>query len=352
MYTRANESEAFEALKQYLIQNYGAKTASGGKEIVKRCHICGDSKDKTDAHMYIGLNNGRIVYNCFKCNANGLVDGLFLRGMGCYDHNIIIAVQEQNKQNQNSNQSNPNRYKYLKHVYSFIPSYNVNYDEFTQRKLDYLEKRLGIKFSIHDVRNYKIVLNILEFLNQNNITFYTRHPNIMDLLNKYFVGFLSMDNTYIILRRVIPEGNLPSFIDTRYVNYNIFNLEDGGTKFYTIPSNIYTDKPLSIHIAEGVIDILSIRMNLMSHIENGLFSAICGKSYSSLIRHYIVNYGFVNFDLHLYIDNDVDNGGIIKIKDDLRIFNGINLYTHRNSFPGEKDFGVPKDRIDDSIFSI
>lgn len=43
-----NTSEAFESLKAYLIQNFNAKPASGGKEIIKRCHFCGDSRDPSD----------------------------------------------------------------------------------------------------------------------------------------------------------------------------------------------------------------------------------------------------------------------------------------------------------------
>ena len=43
--TNDRTSEAFEALKQYLIDNHNAKIVSGGREILKRCHICGDSRD-------------------------------------------------------------------------------------------------------------------------------------------------------------------------------------------------------------------------------------------------------------------------------------------------------------------
>ena len=52
---------AFEALKVYLIKEHNAKIASGGKEIVKKCHICGDSRDPSSRHMYIGLKDGTIV---------------------------------------------------------------------------------------------------------------------------------------------------------------------------------------------------------------------------------------------------------------------------------------------------
>ena len=76
-----NSSEAFEALKVYMKENHNAKIVSGGREILKRCHICGDSRDHTDAHMYIGFKDGVILYNCFKCNEKGIVDGKFMRDL-------------------------------------------------------------------------------------------------------------------------------------------------------------------------------------------------------------------------------------------------------------------------------
>lgn len=339
-----NTIEAFELLKRYLIDNYGAKTASGRKEIVKRCHICGDSRDKTDAHMYIGIKNGKIWYNCFKCNNGGLVTSLFLRNMGCYDPNIIMSVQEQNKSGDDSTSSysNVSRSRFI----VTNPLYDISYDEIAQRKLDYLEKRIGLRANVYDAKKYKMILNLKRFLALNNITQFTRYPDIMDLLDKYFIGFLSMDSTYIILRRIIPEGNLPKNIDTRYVNYNIYGL-DTGSKFYTIPAQIRVDEPISIHISEGVMDILSVRHNV-SDDTNGIFSSICGKSYSSLIRYYIVNYGFINFNLHLYMDNDVNDSSILRIRDDLSLYSA-KIFVHRNTALGEKDYGVTRDRILDSV---
>lgn len=338
-----NTTEAFELLKRYLIDNYNAKTASGGKEIVKRCHICGDSKDKTDAHMYIGIKDNKIWYNCFKCNSGGLVNGLFLRNMGCYDPNIIMSVQEQNKSNDvpNNTEFNVSKNRYIINN----PLYDTFYDNITQRKLDYLEKRIGLKANVYNAKNIKMILNLKRFLALNNINQYTRHPDIIDLLDKYFIGFLSMDNTYIILRRIIPEGNLPKYIDSRYVNYNIYGIESG-SKFYTIPGQIVADKPINICIAEGVMDILSVKYNV-SNDTNNIYSAICGKSYSSIVRYYIVNYGFMNFNLHLYMDNDVKDDSIYRIINDLSIYNA-NIMIHRNSYNGEKDYGVTRDRIVDS----
>lgn len=347
MIQNKNNSEAFEILKEYLVQNNGAKVARGGREIIKRCHICGDSRDLSDAHMYIGMNNGVIVYNCFKCNNSGVVDGNFLRNIGCYDPNILAIVQEQNKTSISSNPSYLGSTRMIRRSELAIPLSN---NEYAMKKLSYLNNRLGPYFDLKDLPKYKIILNLKDFLDINNITRYTRNPELVDLLDKFFIGFLSADGSYVILRRLVPEGKLPQYIDTRYVNYNIFGTNTGN-KMYIIPTfisihNLY-NAPISVHIAEGCFDILSIAKMTEEYDDKGnyIFMAVCGKSYMSAIEYIINAYGFINLEIHLYPDNDVNDYEIKKITDKLQAFRYIKLFSHRNEFPGEKDFGVARDRI-------
>ena len=347
MFSNINSSEAFEALKEYMINNYNAKLVSGGREILKRCHICGDSRDPTNAHMYIGLRDGAIVYNCFKCNAKGLVDGKFLRDMNCYDTNIIYMCQEQNKKSSNHNSAYSGELRCIKPRNVVIPLSN---NEYAIKKLDYISRRLGYIFNASDVARFKIILNLKDFLIYNGIEKYTRDSNMIDLIDKFFIGFLSMDNKYIILRRLVPEGKLPQYIDSRYLNYNIFGTNDG-MKHYIIPNQINVLHPLEIHIAEGAFDIMSIYMNVAQLGVNAIFAAVCGKTYLSLIQHFITIYGFTVFDLHLYPDSDVSNSEMIKIKNSLSVFN-IRIFIHRNMYSGEKDYGVSRDRISDSCSRI
>ncbi len=339
----SNTNEAFEALKEYLMQSgVRFKLASGGREIVKRCHICGDSRDPTDAHMYIGLrNDGKICYNCFKCNAGGYVDGKFLRDIGCYNPDIAQLCQTNNEINSN----NYNGRIYKKNL--IIPDSN---DDFSLKKLEYLKKRTGVEFNNRGASSFKTILNLMDFLNINNIAKYTRNVNLMDPLSKFFIGFLSTDNNYVILRRLIPEGKLPKYIDERYLVYNIFNSKTG-LKFYTIPTRINVLEPVEVHIAEGVFDILSIYLNVSPIGTNGIYGAVCGKSYSSLIQHIISTYGITGFDLHIYADNDVSNDKILRSLNYTNIY-GIRVFIHRNTFEGEKDYGVPIERIIDSIYKI
>ena len=59
----------------------------------------------------------------------------------------------------------------------------------------------------------------------------------------------------------------------------------------------------------------------------------------------------MDFELYVYVDNDVDNYEMYKLADLIKPFRPI-VYIHRNLFPGEKDFGVIKDRIDERIVKL
>lgn len=343
----SNTTEAFEALKEYMVQNHDAKIVSGGREILKRCHLCGDSRDLSSRHMYIGLKpNGSIVYNCFKCNAKGVVDGKFLRDLGCYDQGITNLCNEQNQRAESSIESKSGtlRNVFLKQS-PIIPRFD---DEFAVKKCQYISKRLGLSINPSSAANLKIILNLKQFLDVNRIPKYTRRPEMMELIDKFFIGFLSMDNSMVILRRLTPEGKLPEFIDHRYIDYNIFGRDDG-VKYYTIPSIINPALPINIHIAEGAFDILSIRLNLCPNESNGMFMACGGKRYAEAIRFIIQSYGFIGFNLHIYPDKDVSDRAMQAIASELHPLN-IKVIIHRNTFPDEKDYGVSMDKIKDTQY--
>ena len=225
-------------------------------------------------------------------------------------------------------------------------------NEYAHKKLQYICNRLGIQLNQNDLAKLKIVLNLKEFLNFNGIVRYTRNEELMDLLDKFFIGFLSMDNKCVILRRLVPEGKLPVYIDNRYINYNIFGSNDG-MKHYTIPCVINTLQPISIHIAEGAFDIISIYSHVSTpyNYGNAIYAAVCGKTYLSLIKHFVIMYGLSGFDLHIYPDSDISDSEMIKIKNEISLFN-IRIFIHRNMYPGEKDYGVSNDKIKDSYNRI
>lgn len=337
------DNNDFEILKEYLKTNFNAKIAAGGREIVKRCHICGDSKDQTNAHMYIGLKHDRIVFNCFKCGAKGTVDHKFLRDMGIYDQNILDIGIEQSKLSNNQNvYRGSNDLLTNQRIRTLLnPIYN---NEYARKKLVYISERFGHAFNSNDSSRFKIVINLKQFLEFNSIEKFTRAPDMVDLIDKFFVGFLSIDNKYVILRRLVPEGKLPEFIDHRYINYNIFGSE--GSKFYCIPNAINILEPVDLYIAEGAFDIISIYLHCAPIGSNAVFLASCGKSYIEVAQDCIIRHGIFVRSMHLYVDGDVPNKSIKSKLVDIDRFVG-DIFIHRNEFSGEKDFGVPMNRIND-----
>ena len=341
-------NEAFESLKVFMVENYGAKLASGGKEITKRCHICGDSRDRTARHMYIGLNKqGVLVYNCFKCGASGLVDGAFFRSLGCFNTDMMQICNENNKKSVTYQEQSSKR-KFIKNK-SPILSYREAPE--TAKKVAYISNRLGYNFSLEDLARFKIVLNLYDYINANTIGTLTRNKEICDLIDQFFIGFLSLDNAYINMRRLVPENKLPSFIDERYINYNIYGFQDNSRRYYVIPTNIDICQKIKIHIAEGVFDILGVYLNTDADKNNAIFASIGGKSYMSLTKFFMLEYGFMNFELHIYVDNDVDNFEIQKIANLVKPV-GVEIFMHRNLFQGEKDYGVRRENIIDKVVRL
>lgn len=341
-------NEAFESLKVFMVENYGAKLASGGKEITKRCHICGDSRDRTSRHMYIGLNKqGVLVYNCFKCGASGLVDGAFFRSLGCYNVDMI-QICNQNNVKSASYKEMTNKAKFVKSMNPVL-SYRDSLE--TKKKMEYLKKRMGHDFTMYELAQFKIVLNLYDYINANTIGTLTRNKSVCDQLDQFFIGFLSLDNSYINMRRLVPEGKLLSYIDSRYVNYNIYGLQDNSHRYYVIPSKIDTLRKIKIYIAEGSFDVLGVYLNTETDKNNAIYASIGGKSYVSIVKFLIMKYGIINFELHVYVDNDVDNFEIYKLSNLVKPL-GVDVFMHRNQYPGEKDYGVSKDKIVDSIIKL
>ena len=98
-------------------------------------------------------------------------------------------------------------------------------------------------------------------------------------------------------------------------------------------------------------DILSIKYNLVGDTGRDIFVSVGGSSYKGCIRHFITNMGLYNLEVHIYRDNDQSMSQMYEIAELLRYFN-ISTFVHNNTYPNEKDYGVPKDRIIDNIIQI
>ena len=327
-----------------------SRVVSGGREILCRCKYCPDSDDITHAHMYIHIPQDKddpAFFNCFKCHTSGIVTSKRLLEWGIYDANFGEYLDLITKNADRKGKLNG----YNRIVYPKLSLNEFNTDK-AFYKLDYLNSRLGLNLTYSDYANQKVVFNLKDTLLNNHIYKLSRDENIVDQLNDNFVGFLSSDNNYVNLRRICDEGIVYHTIDKRYINYNIHNVKDSTEKFYIMPIDINLNNPerINIHIAEGCFDILSIRFNLRGIDSPDMFVAMCGSGYKGILMYLMYTLKIFYFNLHLYPDND-DMGTdkvINKVLQYIKPLIGTEVYIHRNTKSGEKDFGVPLDRINET----
>ena len=327
----------------------GSKEASGGSEMVCFCKYCQDSKDH--GHMYIKVpqkDNDPILFHCFKCQMSGIVDSRTLIEWGIYDPIIGISLDTINN-HAIKNQKYCGYTKHLFNIYNYVEDFDL-----ANLKLNYLNNRLGTSLSIREWQSQKVIFNLKDVLKYNNIKSFTRHPSIVDQLNYNFIGFLSVDNNFVNMRRLCNEGIVYKSIDNRYVNYNIHGKYDTTEKMYILPTSIdlTTPQKINIHVAEGPFDILSIKYNLRHDDNHSIFAAITGSGYKGLVNHLINTMQLFYFDLHIYPDND--KYGSQAMIDELYYLikpYGATLYEHRNTCPNEKDFGVSSNRIIENIYT-
>lgn len=343
-----------ENYKNYLLAVMDhAKLASGKKQIQCRCKECSDSMNMSSAHMYISIPwDGDIpsLYHCFKCNASGIVTYKKLIEWGIYDQVLATQLINYNV----SIMHNMRNDKYFNRAcYRLMHTFNTvdNKSEFKRR---YLCDRLGYNLSYDDLSKLKIILNLKDLLGENNITKFTRDNNILNQLDSEFLGFLSIDNAFVNLRRTCNEGEVYKTIDQRYINYKIFDKYDTSQRFYTVPTeyNINCFQRTPLHIAEGPFDILSVYLNARNK-EPGLYTSITGNNYMGIILYFMMDLKIPNLELHLYPDND-KYGSMERMK---YIANCIPdpyvpVYIHYNTAPGQKDFGVSPDKIIEHVERI
>lgn len=330
-----------------LASDHTARLVSGNKEIQMTCVFCNKRN-----HMYIKvpLDNQIPVFNCFKCGEHGLVNSRFLRDMNIYDIDLISTLVSYTKEI-----SRTRNYRNLDDENIIFSLYNnyITQCQLSDMKLAYINKRLGLSLDYNDIIRNKIILNLYDLLSANNIDQYTRDPYIVEQLNNSFIGFISVDNAFINMRNLTPNKVAKS-IDKRYINYNIFNKVSNRQRYYVIPNTIDITRPdpIKIHIAEGPFDILSILYNVNNNnLDHSLYASIGGKSYFNIIKYFIEFKGLFNIELHIYPDADIEDNIMMNIARYLDPYN-ISIYIHRNIYNGEKDFGVPRTKIKESVFKI
>lgn len=325
------------------------RLTSSKDETICRCPYCGDSvKDKSHAHFYIS-NKPPFKYYCQRCNAKGVFNNNVAMKLKITDTSVLTYINKCNieyKKQQN--------YKYTTDV-QFLSNkrYNYSVNDLTDNYIDkliYFRDRLGLDVNddnYNEVLNrYKIILNLTEFLNNNKLSHllstrfkYESQKQILNDVDKRFIGFMALDNNFITFRNVYDD-------EPRYRNVRlILDDADSNKKIYTISNDIDLKEPIfNVYITEGVFDIIGVYNNVVpnNHSNTDIFVAANGKSHL-LIFNTLLSMGIVNCNFHIYSDRDVNIDFYKKIKQNNRLLNlnGASIYYNELS----KDTGTTKDKI-------
>ena len=325
------------------------KTASGRSELVTRCRFCGDSKNPKHAHLYIKVpqsDDDISLYECKKCKTSGVVNDKFLRMYGCDNPKILVELVQQIIRYMKSPKFVSLR---LERHFDIYNNYISNL-QLAEDKLKYINTRLGCNLNITQAHALKIFFNLNDIIRTNNFK-PTRGYNIVDELSEHFLGFISHDNTMCILRKY-DNAIVQDKINKRYINYRFSSTLEDSKNYYVIPTTIITNNinPIKLHITEGVFDILSIYINLnnMNNVNN-IYMAAGGKSYYQALQYILEYSGLINYEIHLYPDNDVNESELEWLMIRHLRYLPVDIYIHRNIFPNMKDYGVPYNFIHDSI---
>ena len=340
--------------REFLLSHIpNAKPASGGSLVNCRCMYCGDSKNIRSKHFYISIpqdDTTPSLFYCHLCHASGVTSYKRLLEWNIYDDEVAVDLINHNR---SCSKTLSNR-KYFDHTHYHLLPYSSRIDPLTTIKLEHLNNRLGTSFTVEELSKLKIVLNLNDVLQANYITNLTRSPSIVDQLDKNFLGFISIDNAFVNMRRLCDKGKVYKTIDKRYINYKLVDKFDTSERFYTIPTTIDLSQrePVKVHIAEGPFDILSVYKNVR-HEEPGIYTSIGGSNYKGIIMYMIETYWLVNAEVHYYPDNDY-HGSNWFMKDITKYLKPTRfpMYVHRNTYPDQKDFGVHYSLINESIVRV
>ena len=297
------------------------KQSSNGQYRI-RCPICGDSqKNLTDSHMYLKSSydpTEPILYKCFKCNTSGKITAHFLSLLDIHIPDFDDTSSQHFNRVTKFGESTTE-------ILTGTP--NMKSDQ-----VGYIEYRLGKGLIEEDYQKFKIVWDM------NQVVPYVTNQRVKNTLpsNMTSISFLSNDGSMLLTRFFQPIK------DFRWKKTKLF--PGSQRSFYTIKSTIdlFTLKPITVHIAEGIIDIISIYKNFNTG-DNSLYLATLAKDHPVSLE-YTISLGLVgsNVDVRVYIDNDIDSK---QLKSTLRKYRWVfgNIIIIRNG--KSEDFGVHREQI-------
>ena len=341
-----DDLELLSRVKKELLHTVYANETSARTHVRVHCPCCGDSKKTPNGtHCYVNVEGGKpISYFCHLCNEGGWVQSWFLRALNIFDLEISTGVRKYNARfygkdgtkRRGGSKGDSIIGVAAQTVVPLTASKLAHID-----KLKYISDRLGVDLTVEDIPRFRIVVSLADFLRVNAIPLNERMRRMARLLENQYVGFLSTDGSYIIFRNTKKDDH------DRYVNYPVYVNKPNASKSYIIPSHGTVDimsDDVTLNVTEGIMDVLGCYFHIAHRAsDNVLYGAVNGSGFPRFIRE-ILRVGFIdNLNVNLYSDTDKSKSFHRKLKE-IQGLKSVNIWYNR--MPGEKDIGVPAERID------
>lgn len=314
-------------------------------QVTVKCPFCGDSTKSDHGHFSIkvDVNSGEPMwYKCFRadCEVKGVLTTRVLDMLGCKDPDTLIELDNYNKTiNVNTDRDFVEKRGRSYQIVNVIRSDN-------QSKLEYLNQRLGIKFTPDVLRHFKIQLSLYSFLDINYIHSLPFSQHRCDLLDEYAICFLSMYEDYMICRDITKK----LLTGYRYTIYRTAGKpRPNDMKLYSIPTelDLLDPNPAEINVAEGTFSVIGAYLHCdgIGHsARNSIWLANCGSEYEKTILHVVKQYGLVDVIIHIWSDSEIGIEKYEKLYNRIhKRMNILGMYIHYNT--KKEDFGYAAEDI-------
>jgi hypothetical protein len=159
-----------------------------------------------------------------------------------------------------------------------------------------MKYRLGFDSDVNSMN--KLVFDVQEFININDIKLDDKTQGLMDFLQNNFVGFLTEHDSLLILRNIDPNASF------RY--YKLDLVENEFLDYYKIQgSNINSN---TVVISEGIFDIFAEQYTNSLKIRDNikLYAATLSGSFPSLLKSLVFYEQSYRLNVVVLSHRDVD----------------------------------------------
>jgi hypothetical protein len=254
-----------EEFIQYLKDNLGYVKVSS-KNIITKCPWCEYGKEKKHYHLYIALDVP--IFHCWqaRCEQSGFLSKLmsYIDGKDRTDQFVdrsLIKEAAHKKLTNPLKEKKPLR----------LPE--VDSDQFKMKTM-YIKYRLGFDVDVSSIN--KLVFDVQEFVNINEIKLDDKSHEMMDFLQNNFVGFLSEHERLLVLRNIDPNASF------RYYKFDL--ADDDFLDYYKIQGSAFNSN--IVVVSEGIFDILVEQVLNTLKIKDSvkLYCASLSGAFSSLLK--------------------------------------------------------------------